>query len=560
LNTIRTSHGLVDNNVYDMHLFYCERHSTDANIRITTNIISMPPKDLGFALNGDTIKAGEDKRITATVTADTGALKTYPGVPGEFTWTVRDSLGANTTAGANPTLTVKSATSNAINKSNEVNINAQKAYTWVVLRGCYKEQNAGEKCRDTLMWVGPGDPDRVWIEGSQDSIPNSASLRSPQHLAQIRIGQETFVENFYGIVRDKFGNWVSRAGTGTGAVWQGRDMEWTASVLTVATGQVAEGNANFINGTANNVPKSTRGQGRANRVGKGTSKLIAVYKGIPGFPNLKPDTAEIVVDDVIYNNIRVVVKQGAIYVPVPTNTSKEGVIEMTVGSDTTLYVELFDPLADNGTGQWVQMPATWVNVGTSVPGAVPPSSAANSWTVKPTAPTTAQGGGTITASSNGLTATVRITAVNRDPAITRIFSGRGTPDFTATIKSYLLPGGLPSTAQAYVVPEEFVTLTAGATLPLVSKLFTETTPSAASYLDISTQGIANRWVWSFAPGSPENDSIAGTGKALKGTSGDSVAFRSTVAHQQYRLRVVYTETGKTPVQQDIIIFDGSRHP
>jgi len=90
-----------------------------------------------------------------------------------------------------------------------------------------------------------------------------------------------------------------------------------------------------------------------------------------------------------------------------------------------------------------------------------------------------------------------------------------------------------------------VTVTAGAALPLVSKIFTEAIPSASTLLDESFS--ASAWVWSFVGGAP------GTGTSLTSTTGDSVAFKSTVAHQQYRVRVVFTKSGKLPVQQDIII-------
>jgi len=148
---------------------------------------------------------------------------------------------------------------------------------------------------------------------------------------------------------------------------------------------------------------------------------------------------------------------------------------------------------------------------------------------------------------------------SNDPILSKIFVKRGQPDFTKQIKNYILPGALPSTAQAYVEPEDFVIVTAGAKLPLVSKLFSEKTASKESWLKELENPLLvterNRWAWSFVPGSPTNAGLTGTVSALSGTSGDSVLFTSTVAHQQYRVRVTYTSqaAGVAQVTQEIII-------
>lgn len=496
-----------------------------------------------FAVDGGDIKAGVDKKVTATVISDTGELK---ALPGDFTWTVKDRGGYNTTTGTNPALTVKSAKPGvAREKSNVVNVYAEKAYTYIKLTGCYREGNIAQVCKDTLLWVGPGDPDRVWIEVSQDSI--NANLRIARRIDRIAIGgQETFVENFYGIVRDRFGNWVRRAATTTetGTALAGTSMLWITNALSIATADVAPGNGNFTGPTATNISKASRGQGRVSRVTErdGRTRLYAKYI-MPGFSSIKQDTAEIVLNNVNYTDIRIVVKVGN-NMPVPITSGKDqpvGTISTFVGVDTAIYAELYDPL----NREWVGIPVTWTNVNNSVPGAAAPLGTASYWAITPIAPTTAAGG-TITASTaNGLTATAKIVAVNKDPAGTCIFTKRGTPDFSKSVSSYLLPAALPSTAQPYARPDQFVTVTAGAALPLVSKIFTDDIPSASSWLDESFS--ASAWVWSFVNGAP------GTGTTLSSTTGDSVAFRSTVAHQRHRVRVVFTKSGKVPVQQDIII-------
>ena len=551
LNSLKGTHTLVDGQVYDMHLFYCERHANDSKIRITTNIVSIPPSRIKLNLVGGDIKAGVDKLVHATVGSDTGDVKNPTG---NFEWIVTDLGPAkngqnppNTIGGANPTLILKPARpGNTLNKSDSINVYAEKAYTYVKVNGCYI-QGEVRICADTTLWVGPGDPDRVWIEASQDSI--DANLRTPRPIGVIRIEQETYVDNFYGIVRDKFGNWVRRAATTNagGTALSGTSMLWNTKTATIATADVAAGNGNFTGPTATNISRASRGQGRADRVttGEGRTDLYAKYI-MPNFNSIKQDTAEIVVGSIKYTDIRIVVKQGKDNTSVPVTSGKDqptGTISMIVGADTTIYAEFYDPV----NKKWVPGNVTWTNVGNSVPGATAPTGTPSYWTVKPNAPTTAAGGGTITATNpNGdLTVQVKIVAVNKDPASTWIFTTRGNPDFSKDVSSYLPPAALPK-AQPYVRPENFVTVTAGVNLPLVSKIFTEAIPSASTLLDESFS--ASAWVWTFVNGAP------GTGTALSATTGDSVAFKSTVAHQQYRVRVVFTKKGKTPVQQEVIIF------
>jgi len=524
LNSFVSTYNFVEGREYDMHLFYCERHADNSTIRITTNIISSRPAKMELKVDGSNMKAGDPKDIKATVFADTSDVNPMTSFPGTFTWTSTDLGGYNSSTQLTTTW------GNTNTTKNQAKVTAQKAYTTIKIKGCYQEGQLAPVCDSINVWVGPGDPDKVWIEANADSIVSgsNSTVRDSRPIGTITIDQTEFVENFYGIVRDKYGNWVSRAGTGAAAIWQGRSMKWPTTDPTVATAAVAPG-----------AGDSERGRGRATRVTTETKDTWLKTNYTWASWNLKTDSARISVGKINYTEIRIIDKKTGL----PITSGK---IDMVVGGDTAVAAEVYDPV----NKIWVPMEVTWGVTG--VPGVSAPTGNTRDLSIKPTGETTGTGG-TVTASYNGLTASVKINVVNKNPAITRIFSKRGAPDLTATIKSYLLPAGLPATAQGYVVPEDFVTVTAGAKLPLVSKLFTETTPSAASFLDISTQGIASRWVWSFVPGYPAGAAVAGTGSTLSATTGDSVMFTSTVAHQQYRVRVVYTEPNKPPVQQEIVI-------
>jgi fibro-slime domain-containing protein len=521
LDNLRETHGLVDKNLYKFHMFYAERHSSASNIRITTNIVSSPPEKLALKNHGvDTITAGVDSLIWAEIETDTGGLlKNFS--KGNFTWRMRDAASP---AIPGQVLTVTSAKkpAAAVAKSDSIFIRATKAYTWVWVIGEYYDSLSMKRVRDSLrVWVKPGPAAKVFVEMTADS---ASKLRDSVKLDTIRIlGNETTNSNFYAILRDAYGNWVGTARTD--AANTSPKITWTSATAATAT---ADRGANIA-----------RGQGLATRVANsGTSGLTVSYTA-PGL-TVANGSSVIKIESITYTAIRVGVKQGGAngtFVPVSSSTdpNNPGTITVIVGNDTTLYVQL--QRSDNQ--KWDEMPVAWSKSDALKTETTPPASSV-SWNVKPTDATPAGSPGTVTVSSTGAgSATVKIDVRYGDPAAARFFFMSGTPpDLVNVITDF--DRDKPSTARMYAVPSATVTLIAGVRMPIVAMLFAGTEVSQANHLSNYTG--AGKWTWAPVPGSPTiscTDCGISENPALRG--GDSITFRTTVAHNTYQLRGTFVQ-------------------
>jgi fibro-slime domain-containing protein len=532
--------GLRYDNDYELRMFYCERHADGSSIRIQTNIVAARLVEMQILVDGDDMIAGEPKLATAFIVVDTGSGRLTNFEGGVFTWTARDLGGHNTPS----QLTVSSAVGRPLNQSDSINVTAQLAHTVIRIYGEYCDAAPGvlgRQCvRDSAdVHVRPGPPAQVFIEPSQDS---TASLRSPNPIEAIRISStDTFQDNFFAILRDRFGNWVSVAGTTGGAQWQGRTISWDTRDSIIAVPATAT------------VPPSTfgplRGQGRANRVAtSGRTTMTVNYRiasGTHAGVNVTSEAVPVIIESITYTAARIgVMHEGAFIIisDFGETPARIGTLEMTVGADTTLYVQL----RRSDGGGWDIMPVTWSSTG--VPGLTPPAGSASQWSFTPTGGTN-NGRITATAGTN-TSAEVNVIVVNRNPTVMRFFNRRGAPNSTTEITSFLWPQQFPAEVRPYPVPAASVTVSAGNTLPITAKMFTALPAGAATWLQHLENPMgaqANMWSWSFVPGSPTNAATT-----LSGTSGDSIAFRSTVAHHVYQVRVVFT-MGTTSIQQDIHI-------
>jgi fibro-slime domain-containing protein len=511
LDNIRTTHGLVNGQVYKFHMFYAERHSSASNIRITTNIVSARPTDLALKLKADTITAGVPELAWAEIQTDTGGLlKNF--AKGNFTWQMRDA--------ANPaipgqTLTRASAKRPTADlaKSDSITIMATKAYTWVWITGEYYDTLTMTRVRDSArVWVKAGPATKVFVEATADS---AGKLRDSVKLDTIRIlGNETSNSNFYAILRDAYGNWVGTART-DGANTSPK-ITWTSATVATAT---ADRGANIA-----------RGQGLATRVATSGNSALTVSYTAPGI-TVADGKSVIKLESVTYTAIRVGIKQGGAFVPVSSSTdpNNPGTIVVVVGNDTTLYVQM--QRSDNQ--KWDEVPAAWVKSDALKTETTPPASSV-SWNVKPTDATPTGNPGTVTVSSTGAgSATVKIEVRYGDPAAARFFFKSGTPDLVNVITDF--DRDKPNTARVYAVPSATVTLIAGVRMPIKAMLFAGTDVSVANWLSDYKGGGA--WTWAPVPGSPTCQ-ITAENPAL---GGDSATFMSTVAHNTYQLRGTFVQ-------------------
>lgn len=205
----------------------------------------------------DTIQAG-----------DTLELNAYGDLPesGTFEWELSDPTGMN----SDETLWASGR--------GECSFSPKKAYTTVLIRGRFFDSESGITIRDSLhITVVPGAPAQVVIEGASDSL---ASLREPAPLDTVRIGMnENENDDFFAVLRDKYGNWVSR----------GFPVSWSSEDTTAAQARSGQHIAS--------------GQGlaiRKNVTGRDTRIVVTSEQGFTDSVHLKVDQ--------VYSDLRQVIR------------------------------------------------------------------------------------------------------------------------------------------------------------------------------------------------------------------------------------------------------------
>jgi fibro-slime domain-containing protein len=533
--------GLVNGQKYELRMFYSERHTDDSNIKITTNIISARVGSVELKIDGSNMVAGVPKPVKAVVKTDEGELITNYA-KGWFTWSVKDLGGVNNSS----QLTIKSATNASINKTDTVLVTALKAYTTVRIYATYYDSTTASRAQDSVdVWVGPNKATKLFVEASGDSL---TSLRESKPLDTIIIAGTAWENNnFYGILRDDYGNWVGRAVIGTGSL-KDRRINWSTANTKVAVANKAD---------------TSRGQGVAR---KDTSAITRSVTGLTvtyvmtyesTFPGMNPATltgkSNVLVLPVNYSNIQIGVKQGGTFIPVSSslNPNNPGTITMIVGTDTTLYVRM----QREGTDIWDEVPASWLLGGglngTDVETPVPSGNTV-SWNMKPKKATPTNNPATVTVTIPGVgkSVTVNVVVKHADPSDARFFymsaSDSRKPVYTPLLDN--LQGARPTTPRMYVSPSATVTLVAGEAMPIVGILFAGSEISNDTWLkDYATSGKNGKWSWTITRESP---TCSGWNSVLKqgcqldydGTPlNDSATFKSTVAHNTYQIRGTFTQ-------------------
>jgi len=186
--------------------------------------------------------------------------------------------------------------------------------------------------------IGPGAATHLLIESSSDS---TVSLNADNPLSQVQLSSSDTTRSVYAILRDSYGNWVSRA---TAATW------WSIDTL-VAT-------------TLAGSPQST---GVIRRVTTTAGQTFAVSA-----QGAFSDSVRVVVDNITYTAIEIRSRQAGLLLSIDT-------LRQRTDQDTTLCASGLR--SDNG--KWVSLVAvTWDTV--SLRGVVPPISTVDHWTFRPT--------------------------------------------------------------------------------------------------------------------------------------------------------------------------------
>ena len=584
LDNLRASHGLVDGVTYDLRMFYVERHADGSNIQIQSNMLSTIIENFDISLSSNDLKAGE--RVTGTGTLDAQCDPNNPNclAAGNFYWSVEDvtpGLAASErNLLSNGTLALTNLAGAPIQpgmavKDSVVQVYAERAYTQLMLTGTF-DLHGERKTATVIINVRPGDPAAVFVEASPDSartlpartlqnIPsnmslttmnrpaNSSALRWPDPMDTIRVaGDANFNDQFFGIVRDRFGNWVQPVSAFTSP----RNPPYNGVVawsLIQMAGNAAPTPANFGTILPRGVDGQLRGRGRVDRAPGATVRVAtanlqyqigSVANGFAG-ANLST-TIPVVLDDWTALAIRIVVLDGLRFIPLASSPDG-GVttprrIDMEVGEDTTLYVQVrrSDLQHLPIDQQWVRADAVWGSSGaifeTPLSGTVNIVSfavnAAGDGSVRATV------AGSITQTNpDGIFAQVPVRVALGIPVSMR-FYGAGQGTNTAPNSNFIHP--LPISPPT---PPPAVTVRAGQHLTVVPKLFTDFTTNTAVW--VQNVSSAN-FTWTLT--SVDNSSLNGNtrihasgGNANQTTiSGrDSIWFRSTDAHETYKIVGTY---------------------
>lgn len=292
-------------------LFYAERRKVRSTIKITTNIISVTPDSLSIILEPeDTIEAGDTLSARAVIRSDTGEVA-LEDLPGTLTWGFIDSHNDDTTF-------------RTTNNGRQAEFTPTEAYTTARIWGIYyddADQDNPVRITDTVdIYVKPGPVDHLVIEPTDD---RNARLRDDNPKSEVYIGpHKQYRDDFYAILRDKYGNWISPA----------RNAKWSIEDENVAT--VGSG------------ADKDRGQGKAVRKTEddGVTIATATQQGISG-------SVDVRIDNSTYTELRVGIMNDGRFVEVDT-------ITMLSRSDTILHVQGRRSFAPY---DWVPVGADWTS-------------------------------------------------------------------------------------------------------------------------------------------------------------------------------------------------------
>ncbi len=328
--------GLTNKKKYSFDFFYCERHTSQATIKITTNMVSVDLLGVDMRAQPDSgsIPAGDSVLLTAIVFDDTTGLRP------EFNNLIGWKLKVGNSGSLNTLRTLNGGTNTFY---------AKTAYeTDTIYVEFVDPADAAKTFRDTvIIRVIPGPACQVVIEG--DTIVSS-HLTKPDPLALLALDSATNFDTVYAIVYDCFGNYKDLA----------RNASWSSRNTSLVTA-----NAVASKLYAASVHRETRDLG---------STFIVAAQG-----TLIPDSLRV---DLMTGNI--------IAIQLVTLSGDTVIDAITINTDqqknTKIQVQWSDKpgVWVDGTGSWTLVPPTAVLWDAPQPPAAESQAAA--WTLNPKTP------------------------------------------------------------------------------------------------------------------------------------------------------------------------------
>lgn len=289
LNTKATALGLVPGKKYWLDVFYTERHTTQSNCRITSNLLR-PYLDTVIVSSAPNLCPGDTNILTA---------KIFDKDSSEMTWledSIRWEIISPTTLDANDKL---------INtKGKTARFTATKAWRTIIVRASVYDPYLPDQKKFALdtFTINVCSPNHIVIEGSP-----TPGYWGDQPLESVLIGpKDTLYNKLFAVVRDTFGNLAGLKA----ADWftSSTATTWTSAITKIATVQ-GENGAKY-HGTAT----------RADSAGD-----VKVTASDASNANLKPGSVIVKVSNYYYVKLRLVdLKTGKVVDTLKIETDSTG--------------------------------------------------------------------------------------------------------------------------------------------------------------------------------------------------------------------------------------------
>lgn len=483
-----TNFGLIKGRKYMFDMFYCERRTSEANCRITTNILTPskpndiiitfdpnPPDPLNPpVLSGLNLTAGQCTTFHTWVVDDTNGLR--PEWDTLVKWIVVDTVG-------------NTVVYDTISNSNQICLTKAHGCTKIYFTFTDPKFPTITLTDSVEICVQPAAPSHMVIEAQRDVTGKS---RFDNPVDTLTIPSTVARDSVYAVLRDQYGNYVRPD---------------TLIAYTV----IGDAQANVTAAVA----RKAFGEGELIKVGPpGADRVFGV--GTSGFR----DTFVVNVTQTAYSQLRIAVGEGGLRTGINT-------LSIQFTQDTLLYVE---GLRQDGLG-WEQVAARWTLTGLNYP--VPPAMTApasgNFWLYQP--PDT--GRGTMTVILGTQTLSIPVTVAPGGPASVRLYPASGTPG--------------PPLNPIYGSPATAVPNRAGQAIPLSAKIFDPYGTWLGSYETDGTKAPLFTWeVRNASTGSL----IAPSMGSLSASSGQSVQF--TPYYTGVTLNIISTFTEGANLFRDTV--------
>jgi fibro-slime domain-containing protein len=356
--------GLTNGQEYSFDFFYAERHTSNSNIQIMTNIITAQPARLSLTADATDPCAGDTNFLYATV------FDSSSGVISEL----GDLTEWKIIRGANPSSSIfPPATGDTVRYS------FRKAYDTAYIEGIVRVPQSNIVLKDTLrLYVRACHPHHLVIESSPRPAGfDTAWLRNDRPLSSLQIPSTGTSATAYAIVRDPFGNFIEESDS----------TRWS----------ITRGAGTLIDSVVVGIP--------------GLGQGIVYKKGPPGdtgevaalslrYPQIRKDSVRVVIDSVRYTALRI---------DRDTRNNPITSLSTQLGTTTRLIVE--GRRSDNGA--WDVIAGDWSVTGFTLSG---PQSSQN-WNFTP--PNI--GSGTITVRFSTLSTSIPVTVSAGPPAIIELY-------------------------------------------------------------------------------------------------------------------------------------------